>query len=101
MRIACFVLATLVPVAWAAGDEVDSRVRTLVMPTRVVWVSESSDKSSVTDPEILLKDKYGQVPEGIFLEGSGCRMENKGAPASVLVDFGRELHGGVQLASGA
>jgi hypothetical protein len=34
------------------------------------------------------------------LAGSGCRLENKGEPASILVDFGRELHGGVHLASG-
>jgi hypothetical protein len=83
-----------------AAEQADPRVRTFVMPTRVVWVSEKSEQSSVTGSEILLKEKYGQVPEGIFLAGSGCRLENKGAPASVLVDFGRELHGGVQLASG-
>jgi hypothetical protein len=70
------------------------------MPTRVVWVSEKGEQSSVANAEILLKEKHGQVPEGVFLAGSGCRLENKGAPASVLVDFGRELHGGVQLASG-
>ena len=82
------------------GDVKDARTRTFVMPTRVVWMSEKSERSSVGQAEILLKDKFGQVPEGVFLAGSGCRMENKGAPASVLVDFGRELHGGVQLASG-
>ena len=70
------------------------------MPARIVWISENSDQASVADAEILLKEKYGQVPEGVFLAGSGCRLENKGTPASVLVDFGRELHGGVQLASG-
>ena len=79
----------------------DPRVRTLVMPTRLIWVSDTTDHSSVASAEILLKPKQGQVPEGLFLAGSGCRMENKGAIASVVVDFGRELHGGVQLASGA
>ena len=83
-----------------AAEQVDPRVRTFVMPTRVVWCSEKSAQSSVANAEILLKDKYGQVPEGVFLAGSGCRLENKDAPASVLVDFGREYHGGVQLASG-
>ena len=81
-------------------SQFDPRVRTLVMPTRIVWVSENSDQASVADPGVLLQEKYGQVPEGVFLAGSGCRMENKGAPASVLVDFGCELHGGIQLASG-
>jgi len=72
--------------------------RAFVSPTRVVWVSVNSEMSSVTVPEMLLAKRYGQVPEGKFLDGSGCRMENKGAPASVLVDFGCELHGGLQLA---
>ncbi len=91
----CCITTTL-----TAGETRDPRVRTFVMPTRVVWTSENNEKSSVGNPEILLTAKYGQVPEGVFLAGSGCRMENKGEPASVLVDFGRELHGGVHLASG-
>lgn len=37
----------------------------------------------------------------MFLAGSGCRLENTGAVASILVDFGRELHGGVRFVSGA
>jgi len=86
--------------AESGREEVDPRVRTLVMPTRVMWASGKNAQSSVTNAEILLSERHGQVPEGIFLAGSGCRLENKGAPASVLVDFGRELHGGVQLASG-
>ena len=93
----CLVLAAGFAVA---ADQIDPRVRTFVMPTRVVWFSEKSDQSSVSKPEILIAPKHGQVPEGLFLSGSGCRLENKGAPASVLVDFGRELHGGVSFASG-
>ena len=93
----CVVLAAAVAMA---EDRVDPRVRTYVMPTRVVWTSENGGQSSVATPEILLKEKHGQVPEGLFLAGSGCRLENKGEPASVLVDFGRELHGGVSLAAG-
>ena len=78
----------------------DPRTRELVMPTRIIWVTENSDGATVMDPEVLLREKHGQVPEGTFLDGSGCRMENKGSPASLLVDFGIELHGGLQLASG-
>jgi len=102
MRRACcwgllFVAGAL---SGLGGESVDPRVRTLVTPTRVVWVSGNSASSSVANAEILLAKRHGQVPEGLFLAGSGCRLENKGAPASVLVDFGKELHGGVQLASG-
>jgi hypothetical protein len=83
-----------------AAEQADPRVRTFVMPTRIVWVSANTAQASVAAAELLLQEKHGQVPEGIFLAGSGCRLENKGAPAAVLVDFGRELHGGLQLASG-
>ena len=100
MKYLCFLMGVMAATAGSAADQVDPRVRTLVMPTRIVWVSENNAQATVANAELLLKDKYGQVPEGLFLAGSGCRLENKGAPASVLVDFGRELHGGVQLASG-
>ncbi len=82
------------------AERVDPRTRTYLLPTRVLWTSGAQEQASVGDATILLKSKLGQVPEGRFLNGSGCRMENKGAPASVLVDFGRELHGGVKLMSG-
>ncbi|VGO16255.1 hypothetical protein PDESU_04846 [Pontiella desulfatans] len=84
----------------SALESRDPRVRSFVMPTRVVWTSAESDTSSVSDADSLLSPKYGQVPEGAFKQGGGCRMVNRGEPASVLVDFGRELHGGVALASG-
>ena len=101
MKTLCLMaVAALTALGAGAADQTDPRVRTLVMPTRVVWVSEQSGQSTVANADLLLKEKHGQVPEGLFLAGSGCRLENKGAPASVLVDFGRELHGGVQLASG-
>ncbi len=100
MKFLCFLSGVMAAAAGLAGERADPRVRTFVMPTRIVWTSENSEQTSVADTEVLLKEKYGQVPEGVFLAGSGCRLENKGASASVLVDFGRELHGGVQLASG-
>ncbi len=96
---ASLAVAAAVPVSQAA-ETVDPRVRTLVAPTRIVWDSGVGERASVTGAAILLAPRHGQVPEGVFLSGSGCRMENKGEAASVLVDFGRELHGGLQLASG-
>ncbi len=84
-----------------SNGTLDPRVRSFVMPARVVWVSTDSTQSSVTNAAVLLNDKHGQVPEGKWMDGSGCRMENKGEPASVLVDFGKERHGGVHLAAGA
>lgn len=80
--------------------QMDPRTRSYVMPSRVVWTSASAGDSSVADAGVLLSARFGQVPEGVFLAGSGCRLENRGRPASLLLDFGCELHGGVQLASG-
>jgi alpha-L-rhamnosidase len=85
---------------WSFAGRVDPRTRTYLLPTRVLWTSGTQEQATVGDATILLKPKLGQVPEGRFLGGSGCRMENKGAPASILVDFGRELHGGLKLVSG-
>ena len=84
----------------AGGETTDPCTRTFMMPTRVVWTSENSASSTLSGAEILVSPRYGQVPEGMFQDGTGCRLENNGNPASVLVDFGVELHGGVQLAAG-
>jgi hypothetical protein len=101
-KLVGLLMASLAGLSMAQGgrETPDPRVRSFVMPTRVVWTSTNSAASSVSGAEILISARHGQVPEGPFLAGSGCRLENKGEPASVLVDFGRELHGGVQLASG-
>ena len=83
-----------------AEERADFRTRSLIAPERVVWTSGKGEKATVADPEILCGPRLGQVPEGRFLNGSGCVLENKGEPAGILVDFGRELHGGLQIASG-
>lgn len=49
----------------ALGDSVpDSRVRTIVDPVRVV-------ASNVDGADVLCAPRFGQVPEGRFLDGSG------------------------------
>ncbi|MBP7053607.1 MAG: alpha-L-rhamnosidase [Phycisphaerae bacterium] len=76
----------------AARTDVDPRVRRYVMPARVVW--HSSDKT-VEKPEALLVRRSGQVT----LDASNpCVLRNgKDGQAGVLLDFGKELHGGVQI----
>lgn len=81
-------------------DVADPRVRTFIMPTRIVWVSPPTEKSSVTNPDYLLRDKKGQIPDGAWMKADGCVLTNGGETASILVDFGRELHGGLQIGSG-
>ena len=58
----------------------DPRVRRFVMPTRVVWTQGEVDGVE----RLLAPDE------------SECVMQ---AEASLLLDFGRELHGGVRLTS--
>jgi len=84
----------------SGGGRQDSRTRELILPKRMMWTSASTDQASVAGADILLAPKFGQVPEGVFLAGSGCRLENRGAPAALLLDVGRELHGGLRLAAG-
>ena len=76
---------------WGA-DRPDSRVRTIVSPTRLVAASEGLRGTSV-----LCGPRFGQVSEGTFLKGSGPIL---GKGQWVMLDFGRELHGSVQIGSG-
>ncbi len=78
----------------------DVRTRTFVAPERILWTSGTDGQggqSAVRNAESLLKPRYGQIPEGQWGRQIGCVLENKGGPASVLLDFGRELHGGLQI----
>jgi hypothetical protein len=69
-------------------------VRRYVLPTRIVW---QSDGDSVEDPEHLLTNDTGQAIIG-FMTYNACQLRSQnGAAASLLLDFGRELQGGVQI----
>lgn len=65
----------------------DPRVRMPVLPTRVVW-----KEGNVNSPERLLENDLGQ---SIF--HGPPPFTTMGAGSSILLDFGHELHGGVQL----
>lgn len=72
----------------------DPRVREFVDPVRILWQS-SGERSLVKDPELLLKPFSGQIT---LDNRNGCVLRNDGQPPGILLDFGRELHGGVQIA---
>lgn len=80
--------------AFSGRIEKDPRVRTYVTPARIVWQSENSDQSSVKNAESLLKKTSGQIS---LTTPEFCALENKGQPASILLDFGTELSGGIQI----
>jgi alpha-L-rhamnosidase len=69
----------------------DPRVRRYVVPRRVVW---QSDGPTVENARALLSAGSGQVT---LDSRSPCILHEGGA---VLVDFGRELHGAVQIMVG-
>jgi len=72
-------------------SDVDPRVRRYIRPSRVLWHSSGQ---TVENAEALLEKRSGQVT----LEShQPCVLRNKGEGAGVLLDFGKELHGGVQI----
>lgn len=80
----------------AMSAPVDGLLRhTRISPIRVVA------SSSVKDAGALVSPRFGQVPEGPWAKGSGCVMANSGEGSWLILDFGRELHGGVRILSGA
>ncbi|WP_276090118.1 alpha-L-rhamnosidase C-terminal domain-containing protein [Pedobacter sp. JY14-1] len=80
-----------------AGMETDTRTRVYLSPTRVLWQSDKTGKY-VKDARNLLKPGNGQgelVNRDMVTLTSDAR--HKGA---ILLDFGRELHGGLQIVTG-
>ena len=87
-----------------ADDVRDPRVRSFVYPVRIVWQTTGEQKDDgwpmrceTQKTELLLKRKQGQVCEGPFGSSCGTRLINQGEPPGILLDFGRELHGGLSL----
>lgn len=85
-------------------DAVDPRVRTFVYPTKVLWTTEDiksgsgwSSRSKVEQIETLFERKHGQVCEKAFGKAVGFRLVNSGEAPGILLDFGKELHGGLHL----
>jgi alpha-L-rhamnosidase len=73
---------------------VDPRVRRYIVPSRVVWHSTEAG-AVVETPERLLQRGSGQVT---LSSSAACVMRNSGRAPGILLDFGRELAGGVQIA---
>ncbi len=73
--------------------EPDPRVRAYVMPARIVW--KSGDEESLQNADQLLVPGSGQVT---IWGGNYCILKHTGEAPGLLLDFGRELHGGVQIA---
>lgn len=73
------------------GIRQDKMTRAYIVPRKVLWTN-----GEVRDAQLLLKENTGQ--SDIFGTGM-CQMQNcEGkTPSSIILDFGRELHGGLKL----
>ena len=71
----------------------DPRVRDYIMPQRIVWIS-STNGVEVKNPQSLLVEKSGQVTLDAH---QPCVLRSTGGQPGVLLDFGTELSGGVQI----
>jgi hypothetical protein len=84
-------MPTSLPPEEIAGRAVpDPRIRQYLVPTRVVWTSGAG----VENPECLLRAKVGQIT---LSDEVLCTLRNDGETPGVLLDFGQELQGGVQI----
>lgn len=74
----------------------DEITRAYVTPVKVVWTSDE-ENIQVKNPEVLLTKFDGQLTtsgEGMCV----LRSDNE-KQASVLLDFGKELYGGIEIAA--
>ena len=93
-------LAQLPPVFSAedsAGAHRSPMIKAYLTPTRIVWLSDTTG-TYIEHPELLLEPSNGQVavndPKLLRLKSDSSHR------AGVLLDFGRELHGGIKLSMG-
>ena len=96
-KVCLIVLAAYAAAILAqAAETVDPRVRAYVDPVRVVWKTEGAagyvGRCKVRNEAALLAPKFGQVRER-----DACQLESAGNAAAIVLDFGRELHGGLQI----
>ncbi len=93
MIFAAAAVTAFAALADEQAEFADSRVRSIVPPKKVVATSQG-----LGGAERLCGTRFGQVSEGAFLAGSGPVLKSG---EWLLLDFGRELHGSVQIGSGA
>ena len=92
---------TALPPVWKDVHQekvkVSSRTVAYLPPTRIMW-QETTGDASIEGLEKLLSPGIGQAE---LVAGKECRIRNGAqGKASFLLDFGKELQGGVQLVTG-
>lgn len=78
------------------AQERDCRTRTYVTPVRVLW-----QEGNVSNADALLREGNGQAFCNNDTPESSCVLSSAGGvSSSILLDFGKELHGGLQIVTG-
>ena len=73
----------------------DPRSRFYIQPNRIVW--QTSDNAAPKNSDLLLQPGSGQAT---LWARQGCILKNDGIAPGIVLDFGIELNGGVQIIVG-
>lgn len=73
----------------------DPRRRSYVLPTRIVW--QSAGRSAPRHSEAILQAGASQAS---VWSAPGCILRAQRQPSALVLDYGRELHGGVKIVHG-
>ncbi len=88
---------TQLPPVWEDGNHsyrTDELSQVYLAPTRIVWTSSDT---AVVNAERLLTVSDGQAE---MVRTGTCKMQTGKDTASIILDYGRELHGGLKLIMG-
>ena len=77
---------------FAARMTPDERVRQYLTVSRILWKSETG----ITQEELLQEKPLGQTSTAQMREGFTMEKPDE-AESAILLDFGREIHGGIRL----
>ncbi|MDF2686263.1 MAG: alpha-L-rhamnosidase, partial [Clostridia bacterium] len=71
----------------------DNRTVEHFLPLRILWKS-NIEGAEVKNEKALLENTQNQIS---LSTGNACVLENKGEKAGILLDFGMELQGGIEI----
>jgi len=64
-----------------------------VQPTRIIWQTKGN-QTHIKNSKCLLENRSAQIT---ICPKDPCIMEHKGKMPSILLDYGKEIHGGIQI----
>ncbi|MDF9799478.1 alpha-L-rhamnosidase [Catalinimonas alkaloidigena] len=75
--------------------EKDERIKVYLSPQKILWQS-TDEEQHIQNPEVLLQAGNGQSDLS-NVKGTCLLRSSEDHTASILLDYGKELHGGLQL----